>query len=481
MVCGLRNYCLALHALRIIAYLCHIMKKSIHLLLIAAALFLLPGTSVAQTAPGESNIVDEVAWVVGDEAIFRSDVENYIRSMILGGERLPANAYCLVAEQLAIHKLFLHQASLDSLTISEDILIMAANQKYEEDLSRYGSVESMEEMQKATSSEIKKRYRDIIREQELIKKVQEQLGEAIKVTPADVRNFLNEIPADSLPEIPMRVEVQILMRQPETAQVEIDRVKAELRDYTDRVNEGTPFSTLAILHSEDGSARRGGELGLVVRGALDPSFAAVAWALTDPTKVSKVVQSEFGYHIIQLIEKRGERINVRHILRRPKVSEEAIQADLMKLDSLAGDIRLNKLTFEEAVARVSQDKDTRSNDGLMQNLNSQFMTARFEMDELPAEVAAAVANMSVNEISKPFRMYDKNGNEVCAIVKLRNRIPMHRANMAEDFQLLHNVVLHHHKQEAEMKWIEAKQKTTFVRVNENWKGCEFQYKGWQLQ
>jgi peptidyl-prolyl cis-trans isomerase SurA len=336
-------------------------------------------------------------------------------------------------------------------------------------------------MQQKTSSEIKSRLRELLRTQELTKQVLSNIYEKIKVTPADVRAFLRTAPEDSLPDVPTKVEVQLLVRQPAMAQEEIDRVKAELRDYTERINTGTSsMSSLAILYSEDaGSARRGGEIGLLLKGSLDPAYAAVAWALTNPAKVSKIVQSEFGYHIIQLIEKRGDRINTRHILRRPKVEDEAIRADLLKLDTLAEEIRRGKATFEQAVAGISQDKDTYRSDGLM--YSEQTGTARMEMDELPPEVAAAVAMMNTGEVSKPFRMRDKRGNEVVAIVKLKNRIPQHRANMVDDFQLLQSIVTNQRRIEARRKWVGEKQKQTFVHVSENWKGCALQYQGWQFR
>jgi peptidyl-prolyl cis-trans isomerase SurA len=272
-------------------------------------------------------------------------------------------------------------------------------------------------------------------------------------------------------------EVQILTQVPPIDQDEIDRVKSELRDYTERIMSGeTSFSTLALLYSEDpGSARRGGELDFFGRAQLQPEFAAVAFNLTDPNKVSKIVETEFGFHIIQLIEKRGDRIRARHILRKPEVPAESFTKAMERLDSIATDIRNGKMTFEEAVA-YSEDKNTRRSLGLMSN--GQTLSSRFELQELPQEVAKAVYGMKVGELSAPFVMVDKNGKEVCAIAKLKTRIEGHKATPTEDFQVVKDVIVGKMREQKMVEWIKEKQKTTYVRINGEWCDCEFQYPGW---
>ena len=273
--------------------------------------------------------------------------------------------------------------------------------------------------------------------------------------------------------------MQIITQQPKIPQEEIDRVKARLRDFTERVNSGeTQFSTLARLYSEDpGSARQGGEMDFMGRGQLVPEFAAVAFNLTDPKKVSKVVETEYGFHIIQLVEKRGDRIKVRHILLKPQVSEQDLNASLAHLDSIANDIRSEKFTFESAALYLSDDKDSKNNNVLMPN--SQLGTSRFEMGQLPQEIAVVVDKMNIGEISNAFTMIDaKNGKEKCAIVKLKTRIPGHKATITEDNQRLKCVVLDKLQNEKLQKWIAEKQRTTYVRINDRWKNCDFQYPGW---
>ncbi|MBQ4622588.1 MAG: peptidylprolyl isomerase, partial [Bacteroidaceae bacterium] len=255
-------------------------------------------------------------------------------------------------------------------------------------------------------------------------------------------------------------------------------VKARLREFTDRVNSGeTSFSTLARLYSEDpGSASRGGETGFTGKGRWVPEFANVAFNLNTPNKISKIVETEYGFHIIQLIEKRGDRVNVRHILLKPQVAEDDLIASLARLDSIADDIRAGKFTFEDGATRISSDKDTRMNHGLLPNANTG--TSKFEMQELPQEIARAVNTMNVNEISKPFIMINSKGKEVCAIVKLKSRVKGHKATLTEDFQALKGVVLERKQAEKLEKWIIEKQKNTYVRINEKWRNCDFKYPGW---
>ena len=286
------------------------------------------------------------------------------------------------------------------------------------------------------------------------------------------------MPDDSIPFIPLQVEAQIITLNPRIPQQEIDNIKARLRDYSDRIMRGeSDFSTLAILYSEDGSARMGGEIGFLGKAELDPAYANVAFKLTDTKKVSKIVESEFGYHIIQLIEKRGDRINTRHILLKPHVSDKDLTDALNRLDSLRTDIMDNKFTFDDAAAVVSQDKDTRNNKGIMVNQNT--ATTRFEMSQLPQEVAKEIDKMKVGEISKPFIMMDRaKGKEIVAIVRLRNRIEGHKANMSDDYQELKSIVEAEKKNEIINNWIKKKQSETYIRINDGWRNCDFQYDGW---
>lgn len=431
----------------------------------------------AMPVVAQNNIIDEVLWVVGDEAILKSDVEQARIFYMMQGRPIEGDPYCVIPEQLAIQKLFLNQAAIDSIEVTDQEVLNAVESEMNGRIAQIGSREKMEEYFGKTSMQIREELRETMRDRMIVERTQYALFENLKVTPAEVRREYAQLKDEEIPFVPTQVEVQIITLQPEIPLEEIERVKAELREYTERINSGdAQFSTLALFYSQDPeSARRGGELDFFGRGEMVPEFSTVAFNLTDPNKVSKIVETEFGFHIIQLIEKRGDRIKARHILRKPEVPTESIELAIEQLDSIAKEIRGGKLTFEEAVM-FSADKNTRKNYGLMSN--EMTLSSRFELQELPQEVAKAVYTMNIGEISQPFVMTDKKGKEVCAIVKLKNRIEGHKATATDDFQVVKDVILSKMKEKKLEEWIREKQKTTYVRINGNWCDCEFQYPGW---
>ncbi len=448
---------------------------------IAALLITLP--TQAREAADSSNVqsvVDEVIWVVGDEAILKSDVEAMRIQGQQEGVRWKGDPDCAIPEQIAVQKLYLHQAAIDSIEVTEAEITQGIEQQIEYMISVIGSREKLEEYQKKSMNQIRSELRESFRDRQMIQGMQRQLVKDITVTPADVRRYFDRLPQDSIPFVPTEVEVQIIAQTPRVDQEEINRVKEELRDYTDRVNRGeTSFQTLARLYSEDpGTARRGGELGYTGRGTLDQAFANVAFNLTDPKKISKIVESEFGFHIIQLIDKRGDKVNVRHILRKPVVSQEAIDKALARLDSIRSDIREGKFSFEAGASMISDDKDTRNNNGLMANATQNGRTSRFQLQDLPPEVARAVDTLKVGDISAPFQMINDRGKTVCVIAKLKSRSEGHKATITEDFQVMKDVVLDKRRQEKLHEWVVNKIKTTYVRVNDRYKDCQFEYQGW---
>lgn len=442
--------------------------------IVLCALALMTGSAVY----GQDNVIDEVVWVVGDEAILKSEVEEARMSALYEGRKFDGDPYCVIPEEIAVQKLFLHQAALDSIEVAESEVIQRVDQMTNMYIANIGSREKMEEYFNKTSSQIREALRENAREGLKVQRMQQKLVGEIKITPAEVRRHFKDLPQDSIPYIPTQVEVQIITQQPKIPLEEIEDVKSRLREYTDRVNKGESFSMLARLYSDDrGTAINGGEMPFTGRGYLDPAFANVAFNLQDPNKVSKIVESEYGFHIIQLMEKRGDRIKVRHILLKPHVPEEALMAGTARLDSIADDIRNGKFTFEEAASVLSQDKDTRNNHGLLPN--PQTNTSKFEMQELPPEIAKVVDKMKVGEISEAFTMIpQKTGKEECVIVKLKSRINGHKATISEDYQNLKEIVLEKRRDEMLDKWIREKQKHTYVRINENWKNCTFKYPGW---
>lgn len=427
-----------------------------------------------------ASIVDEVVWVVGDEAILKSEVEAMRLQAQQEGRRWKGNPDCAIPEQLAVQKLFMNQADIDSVEVSSSDISDRVESQLNYWIEASGSREKLEEYKKMSISQIREEMYDQVGDMLRMQKMREKLVSDAKVLPTEVRNYFKNLPEDSIPYVPTEVEVQILTQTPQIEQQEIDRIKDQLREYTDRVNKGeTSFSTLARLYSEDGSARQGGELDYTSRAELDPAFAAVAFNLTDPKKVSKIVESEFGFHIIQLIDKKGNKIKVRHILLRPTVSEASIQQSLLRLDSIRNDIMDGKFTFEQGASILSDNKDTRNNNGLMAHeMDNMQNTSRFQMKDLPTEVARMVEGMKVGDVSQPFEMLNKRGKTTCAIIKLKNRVEGHRATITEDFQLMKNIVLAKRKEEMLHEWVVNKIKTTYVRVGERYRDCDFEYEGW---
>lgn len=450
--------------------------------MLAASLPAMAGSDVQlPTTPSGNNVVDEVAWTIGDQPIYKSDVEEAYQQALY--ERMPikGDPYCVFPEQLAIEKLFLHQADIDTVEVAESMVSLAVDQRMNYLITNLGSKEKVEEYFHRPLSEVRTTMLDGMRNQYRVQEVQRSLTKDFKSTPAEIQRYFAQLPPDSIPYVPLTVEAEIITIQPRIPQEEIDDVKSRLRQYADRVNKGeSDFSTLAILYSEDpGSSVRGGEIGFMGRGHLEPEYAAVAFNLNDTKKVSKIVQTQYGYHIIQLIEKRGDRVNTRHILLRPKVAEQDLTDAVQRLDSVRTQIIDQKLyTFEEVAPIISQDKDTRNNSGRM--INQADGTTRFEMKDLPQEVARKIDTMEPGEISEAFIMKDpRRDQDIVAMVKLTNRIPAHKANLSDDYQTIKTMYENSAKQEIVRKWLSKKIKDTYVKIEDNWvNGCEYIHPEW---
>jgi peptidyl-prolyl cis-trans isomerase SurA len=436
----------------------------------------------------QENVADKVIWVIGDDAILLSDVENMRLQMQTENQEINGDPYCAIPEQIAVQKLFLHQAKIDSIDIPDAGVFQYAESRLNEILKNFGTVEKFEEQTGKTVNQYREELRVWIKERQIAQQVQKNLIKDLKVTPSEVRTYFNRIPQDSLPYIPATVEVEILTFEPKIPIEEIDDIKRRLREYTEQITKGEKtFAAIARLYSADkGTAIRGGETGFRSKAEFDTEFAAAAFELNDTRRVSRIVESEFGYHIIQLVEKRGDRINVRHILLKPYVAQEDLQIATQKLDTLRDRILEGKESFEDAAFYYSYDKTTRNNKGLMVNnprsdnpyMSERTGTSKFEMEELPPEIGKAVDTLKVNEISKPFVMLNDKGKEIAAIVKLKTRTPGHKASLTEDFQALKSMVEEHKQEEIIRKWLKKKISETYIRINDNWKNCDFEYEGW---
>ena len=424
----------------------------------------------------QNNVAEEVAWVVGDEPIFKSDIEEQYIQMQYERTALDGNPYCVIPEQMAVNKLFLHQAKIDTVEVQSSSIMREVDSRVNFFIANLGSKEKVEEYFHTTLPQLREKLADVYHDQYAIQEVQRNLTKNVKATPADVRKYFSTLPKDSLPYVPLQVEVQIISINPVIPQQEIDEVKSRLRDYAQRITNGeTEFSTMAILYSEDqATAVYGGETGFQSKSMLLPEYATAAFNLNDTKKVSNIVETDDGYHLIQLIEKRGDRINTRHILLRPKVSDKDLTDAINILDSIRTDIEGGKVTFEESALYVSQDKDSRNNNGTM--LNEKSHSNRFEMADLPSEVGKIVDKMNVGDISKPCVMVNpKTRREQVAIVKLAKRIEGHKADLAEDYQILKEMCEAHSKSKIIDNWIAEKQRTTYVYIEDKWRNCDFKY------
>lgn len=445
-------------------------------------LFLFIVLCAAPSVISQNNVIDEIVWVVGDEAILKSEVEEYRKEILMQNQRLEGDPYCFIPEQLAVTKLFLDQAKLDSIEVQESNVNRELEYRMNEYISSVGSVEKLVEYFAKPIADIREDFRQQIREQQLIQGVQQKHFGNIQLTPSEIRKYYNSLPQDSLPFIPTTLEVQIITVEPKIPLEEIDKVKARLREYTDQINSGErEFSTLALLHSEDPSALKGGELGFMSRSGFVPEFANVAFSLSDPKKVSNVVESEYGFHIIQLIERRGDMGNFRHILLKPKVPQVSLDTALVRLDSIRSGIMNQKITFDEAATFLSADKDTRNNKGIMVNnvpRSTNAGTPRFALNELNQDIAKKAGEMKEGEVSEPFILLNDKGRQVAAIIRITARNEGHRANINNDYQIIKQMAESGKQQRLVDDWLQEKIGKTYVRIDPDWQGCEYKYKGW---
>ncbi|MDE6291645.1 MAG: peptidylprolyl isomerase [Muribaculaceae bacterium] len=465
------------------------MKKKTTTIGLAAIALLSIGIAAKadSTTSPKKNVIDEVAWIVGDNAIYKSEIEEEYAQMRSMGVSPGGDPYCVIPEQLAVEKLYLHQGKLDTIEAPVSQLSSRVDMQMNYYVKGLGSREKVEELFRKPWNSIRDEVLERMKASYIKDQVQDNLTKNVKATPNDVKKYFAKLPADSIPYVPMQVEVQIMQLNPIIPKQEIEDVKARLRDYTDRVNKGeSDFYTLAVMYSEDpGSAMKGGELGYATRSTYVPEFANVAFNLNDPKKVSRIVETEFGYHIIQFIDRKGDEVNVRHILLKPKVSDKELRDATMRLDSIRKEIAAGKFTFDESVRFISQDKDSRNNKGMMVNSNQEserFGTTRFEMQDLPPEIARRIESMQPGDVSEPFVMTDpKRNQEVAVLVRLQNRIPGHSANLAEDYTMLKRMYENYTKEQIIKDWVEKKIKDTYVHISEGWNNCEFRYDGWEKE
>ena len=421
-----------------------------------------------------AQVIDKVVAVVGKNIIMQSDIEEqYMQYRLQGGIKGSASSIrCEILEDLLFRKLMLNQAELDSIEVTDTQVEAEMDYRIRYYLSQLGSQEKVEKYFNKTMSEIKDELRTIIKDQKMIEEVQRKIVEGVSATPSDVREFFNSIPSDSIPMISAQYEIAQLVKKPPITLDEKLEVKERLYGLRSRILKGERFSTLALLYSEDpGSAKKGGELGFQGRGELVPEFEAAAFALKDG-EISEVVETEYGYHIIQMIERRGDYINVRHILLTVKVSPEALQTAYNELDSIANLIRNDSITFDEAVRKFS-DEDDKVNGGYLVNPNNG--STMFSAEDLDQQVSVVINKLQVGEVSNPVPMKTKNDKDAYRLLIIKKKTTPHKANLKDDYAQIQQWTMQKLRQEAINKWIDAKSSKAYVKICDDYSGCDFQF------
>ncbi|HYX08810.1 MAG TPA: peptidylprolyl isomerase [Bacteroidales bacterium] len=437
-------------------------------------LFILFFSSVLTVANAQK-LVDQIVAVVGDKIILQSDIENQYLQLRAQGISGSADMKCDILNNFLTQKLLVNQAEIDSVVVPETQVEMELNQRLDYFVNQIGSQEKLEEYFNKSMLEIKEDFREIVREQQITQQMQRNIVGEVSVTPSEVKEFYHSLPKDSIPYINSKVEVSQILRYPPYGDQAVYDVKQRLLELRKRIMNGEDFATLAILYSEGPSAPKGGDIGYLGKGELDPAYAKAAFSLKKGG-VSTIVESAFGYHIIQLVDRKDDKVHTRHILMKPKVSPQAILETKNKLDSIATLVREDSMTFDIAAKRFSQDKNTFMNGGVV--VNQKTGDTRFEMDDFSPEEYRAIRNLNPGDISEPFETTDENGKKVYKIVKLRTRTEPHRANLKEDYMYLQDMAIAHKKQEILANWIAEKRKETYISIDDSFKNCPFLKSGW---
>jgi peptidyl-prolyl cis-trans isomerase SurA len=447
------------------------MKKCI---LLISALLILAGYSAAG-----QQVVESIVGVVGNEVIYLSEVEGQVMQLKAERDPTPVDLLrCRVFEDQLIQKLFLDQARIDSIEVSPESVEADLSSRLTEYIRRAGSEQALETYFNKSMAEIRKDLREMLTNQYIVQETQGTIAQNITVTPDEIKKYFNTIPKDSLPLVPRKVQLSIISVEPPDMEASKAEVRQRLLDLRSRIINGESFSTLAILYSEDpGTAPKGGETGFTLRGELAKPYAEAAWSLKKDV-VSKIVETEFGFHIIQLVDRKGDMVNSRHILMRPKLSADQTEWAILKLDSIAALVRSDSLTFPQAAMRYSSDRSTRANGGKMVSSNPSDRVNWLTLDELSREVNLVVRDMRLGEISQPFRTTDEKGNNIYCIVRLDDEIAPHRVNLKDDYNYLSEAALRDKQGRIYEEWIIEKIKRTYIRVSEDFRGCKFHYTGW---
>lgn len=443
------------------------MKKTI---IMTAIALLIGASSQAQ------GIIDKIVGIVGNEIIMMSDIENQYIQMASQQMKVDGNTRCEILEDMMFQKLLYVQAQKDSLSVTPKEVETELDRRLSVFINQIGSEQKLEEYFGKTIKSIKDDLRSTIEEQMLAQKVQQKIIGDTKVTPSEVKNFFEKLPADSIPTIEAYYELSEIVIKPEVSKEDKEKVVAELNKIRERILNGESFSTMAVLYSEDpGSAMKGGELGFVSKTDLVPEFSQVAFNLTSPLDVSQVVETEYGFHIIQMIEKKGNMMNFRHILMKPKVSMEALEAADKKANEVYSILQSDTISFIDAVKKYSNG-DSKGSDGKV--MNPYYGDARMTSDFLDPYTKSAVMPLKEGEYSKPFLSSDNKGSRVIKIVRLDLDVKEHKANLKDDYLTLQRAALEDKNSRLIDEWVKDKVQSVYIKIDDEYKDCNFNVKCW---
>lgn len=432
----------------------------------------------AWSQQSQEQVIDEVVAVVGANYVLQSDIEaQYIQFRMQGGITDARATRCQILEDLLFQKLMLNQAELDSVVVTDDQIEQTMDARFRYYIQQFGSQEKLEQFYKKSLIQIKEEFRVLVKEQLMVDEVQQGIVKDLKVTPSEVRAFFNALPEDSIPMLETEYEILQIVKEPAISKEELDATRDRLKSLRDRIMKGENFSTLAVLYSEDpGSSKKGGEIGLTGRGQLYPEYEAAAFGLKKG-EVSDIIKSKAGYHIIQLIERRGEQINTRHILLMPKISDSDVQKASVLLDSIAGLVREGKMTFEDAAIKYSDDPGKINGANM---INEATGNTRFLSNQLDPKIFYSIEKLEPGEISRPIAMINEESKQTLSIYMLKSRSQPHKANLKDDYSTIQEWALNKKRGDTINKWIGDKISKTYFRINESYLDCKFRH-SWEVK
>lgn len=438
------------------------------------AIFTLLALSQCINAQPKGRVIDEVVAVIGDNAIFKSEIEGRLMQMRARGKAVDDKMRSRVFEDMLYQHLLINQAQIDSIEVTDQEVQRALDQRINRFVQRIGSQEQLEEYFDKSIYEIRNEFRETVREQMIAQRMQQELTGEVSVSPSEVKKYYEQLPKDSIPMIPKQYKIAEIVRNPPVTAKQEQKIRKQLNDLRDRIIDGASFSGLAVVYSEDeGSASKGGDLGFVSKGSLVPEFAAAAFNLEE-NEISRIVKTKYGFHIIKLIERRGESARIRHILMKPDVTEKAQKHVKTELDSITRFIRKDSMTFAKAARAYSVNEYSRVNGGIMRNPQTGSNT--FKKEELPPEINYKIKNLEVGEISEAFRTTNDMGNKVYKIIRIEEKTKPHKANLNQDYQRIKEMAINNKKNKIIDEWMHNKVQETYIDIKGEYQSLDFKYK-----